>query len=369
MSDAAESFAVYLGTHTKGASTSRGIYRTVFDAAGDGSLGSPSLVAEATNPTWLAFHPRLPVCYAVGEIGLREGTGDGNLSAYRVIAGRELEPLNQGGTGGPGPCHVAVTADGRHAVVANYADGSVAAFALGDDGTVGKRTAYVAHEGSGPNRKRQEKAHAHSATIAPGGDFVLICDLGADRIAVYRLDHERGTLTPHGPDGIATPPGSGPRHCAFHPSRPHCYVNHELSGTLAAYAWDGEAGTLTPIGDAPTLPADYADADANTTSEVAVHPNGRWCYVGNRGHDTIAVFELAEDGRPEPLIRVDSGGAHPRHFAIDPSGRWMLVANRDSDNLVVFAIDPEHGVPTQTHHHAQVPHAVCVRFAPAHAER
>jgi 6-phosphogluconolactonase (cycloisomerase 2 family) len=201
--------------------------------------------------------------------------------------------------------------------------------------------------------------------------FALAADLGSDQVLVYRIDEPSGLLTLNGEDAgaVATAPGAGPRHLAFARAGDAVFVINELNSTIASYAWDAARGTLERRGDpVSTLPADFTGD--NTTAEIAVHPNGRFLYGSNRGHDSIAIFRIgsgrdsgsASDHR---LTRVGLHGTHgktPRHFAIDPTGAFLIAANQDSDSLVVFRIDPDTGLLTDTIARAHVPSPACVRF-------
>jgi 6-phosphogluconolactonase len=347
---------VYAGTYTDG--VSRGIYRLAFEPS-RGALSAPVLVAEAVNPSFLAWHPHRPVLYAVSEIHDGEG---GGLLAYAVAYGGRLTLLGEQASGGRGACYVSIHPEGTHAFVANYRTGSVAAFPLRADGGVEPVSAFVQHAGAGVHPQRQQGPHAHAIRTAPGGRFVLAADLGADRLFVYRFDRERGELTPHGPPSAPASPGAGPRHIAAHPSGDTVWVVNELDSTIASYAWDGVNGTLELRDVTSTLPTGFRGE--NTTAEVAVHPGGRVVYVSNRGHDSLAVFQVGDDGSLACAGHCPTGGRTPRHFAIDPDGTWLIVANQESDTLCVFGLDPNTGELAETGSTARVRSPTFVGFQP-----
>jgi 6-phosphogluconolactonase len=349
---------IYVGTYTDG--SSKGIYRLELDPT-TGRLSEPSLVADARNPSFLAWHPTRDVLYAVSETNTQGTDNTGMVAAFSVTpTGGALSRINEQSSAGGFPCYVSVNADGTHVFVANYGGGSVAAFPVKPDGGLGPASSLVRHSGSSVNAERQREPHAHSIIPVPGAPFVLAADLGIDRVLVYRFDRERGALTPHQPPGVTAAPGAGPRHMALHPADDAVFVMNELQSTVTSYAWDRVQGTLRPTGTASTLPVDFKGT--NTTAEVAIHPNGRFLYGSNRGHDSIAVFRVNPDRSVTRLAIQPTGGKEPRHFALDPSGRFLLAANQKSDSIVVFRIDPQTGTLSETGIRVHVPSPVCVRF-------
>lgn len=356
---AAEYF-VYLGTYTSGQSTSKGIYVARFDTA-TGALSAPELAAEARNPSFLALHPNGRFLYAVGELGGAQG---GALSAYAIEAGTgRLKPINQVSSRGSSPCHLAVDKTGRYVIVVNYGSGSVAAYALKEDGSLGESTAFIQHAGSSVNPKRQQGPHAHSVNISPDNRFAVVADLGLDQVLVYRFDASKGSLEANQPPYAKVAPGSGPRHFAFHPSGRCAYVINELASTVTAFRWDARQGALTEIQTISTLPAEFKGE--NYTAEVVVHPNGRFLYGSNRGHDSIAVFAIDKQGKLALVEVAPSGGQMPRNFALAPGGQWLLAANQRSNNVVVFRVDAGTGRLKPSGTEIKVGAPVCVRFLPA----
>jgi 6-phosphogluconolactonase len=352
--------AFYVGTYTDGAS--KGIYRLELNPE-SGRLSDPALVAEAVNPSFLAWHPSRDVIYAVSETNTNGPRKAGAVMAFRVTAGGKLEKINEQTSGGAHPCYVSVNAEATHVFVANYSGGSVAAFPLQADGGIGEASALVKHKGSSVHAARQRQPHAHAILPVRGSPFVLAADLGIDRVLVYRFDRSRGSLTPHEPAGVGTTPGAGPRHLALSPSGDTLFVINELQSTVASYAWDVNAGTLRPSVAVSTLPDGFTGS--NTTAEVTVHPNGRFVYGSNRGHDSIAVFRVNGDRTLTRVGTYPTDGRQPRHFAIDPTGTFLLAANQKSDSIVVFRVDQETGALTNTGVSARVPTPVCVRFKPS----
>jgi 6-phosphogluconolactonase len=219
----------------------------------------------------------------------------------------------------------------------------------------------VQHAGSSVNTRRQKEAHAHSMNVSPDDRFAFIADLGIDRIMIYRLDIEKGTIVANNPPFAKLKPGAGPRHFAFGPSGKFAYVINELDCTVTAFAYELASGALTQIQTITTLPKQFDGS--NTCAEVRVHPSGKFLYGSNRGHDSIAVYRV--DLAKGTLTFVEHETADiktPRNFNIDPTGKFCLVANQGSDSVVVFRIDPETGELEPTGHKVSVGRPVCVRF-------
>lgn len=355
---------VYFGTYTREAS--QGIYRSEFDAA-QADLSAPALAARASSPTFLATDPARRFLYASGELLLdpkpAQPLGGATGFALERSTGA-LRLLNLEATGGGNTVHVAVDATGRTLAIANYHAGYVAALPIRGDGRLGPRSAFFSHAGRaplGPNHERQDKPHAHCVIISPDNRFVFSCDLGQDRVYSYRLKAEQAALEPNDPPMVAAVPGSGPRHGIFSPDGRFLYVANELNGTVSQYAYDAARGALALGPSYSTLPADFSGQ--NTVGEICLHPNGRFVYVSNRGHESIAVFARdSSSGRLERIAIVPCGGRHPRNFALDPAGHWLLCANKDTNNVVVFSVDPASGLIAPTGRAITVPEVVCVLF-------
>jgi 6-phosphogluconolactonase len=264
---------------------------------------------------------------------------------------------------GPGPCHLVVDGAGKNVLVANYGGGSVAVLPLREDGRLAEPSAVQQHRGTGPNRARQEGPHAHGLAFDASGKRVFAADLGVDRVFVYDFGADSGTLGPAPAPFVAVEPGAGPRHVALHPSGAYLYVVNELSSTVTVLRYDASSGALEPVQTVTTLPADFDGRSA--TAEIALSPDGRFLYVSNRGHDSLAFYAVeADSGRLTPLGHVPTGGRTPRHFALDSTGEWLLVANQGSDNVVVFRRDATSGRPEETGAVVSVPVPVCVLPVP-----
>ncbi len=340
---------VYVGTYGKG------VYGFTFDPQ-SGETGPVGLLAEIGSPSFLALHPNGRFLYAVNE------TDKGSITAFRIDpASGKLQQLNQVSSHGSGPCHLSFDKTGKMLMVANYAGGSVSAFPVHSDGTLGEATATIQHTGSGVDPKRQDKPHAHSVTVSPDNRFVVAADLGLDKLFVYRMDPGKASLTPNDPPYAQVKAGSGPRHFAFDPHRNRGYVINEMASTVTAFTYDPARGALQEIQTVSTLPAGYSGE--STTAEIAMDASGKFLYGSNRGHDSIAVFSVdPATGKLKLLENVPTGGKVPRNFGIDASGRYLFAANQKSDNIVIFRVDASTGRLQPTGKVLSVPSPVCVVF-------
>jgi 6-phosphogluconolactonase len=350
---------LFVGTYT--GKSSKGIYRFEMDPA-TGKLSKRALAAEVVNPSFLAIAPDHRHLYAVGEIDNFEGKKVGAISAFAIDAKTgDLTLLNQESSGGSGPCHLVVDKKGKHVLAANYGGGSACVVPIGDDGRVGKATAFVQHHGAGSNPQRQEAPHAHSINLDAANRFAVVADLGLDQLLVYHYDAAKGKLTPNDPPATTQPAGAGPRHFAFHPDGRHAYAINEMNMTVTALQYDGDHGILKPFQTISTLPG--KTMEGYSTAEVQVHPSGKFLYGSNRGHNSIAVFRIEPGtGKLTEVGNQGKGIKTPRNFGIDPAGKFLVVANQDGDGLVVFRIDPKTGMLGETGIRAEVPSPVCVKM-------
>ena len=376
---------IYLGTYTRGADGAKGIYLTYLNSQ-DGSLSEPKLVAEVPNPTFLAKHPTLPRLYSISEGG---PSTSGNVHAFAIEpATFALTKLNEQTVPAQGACHLCVAplptrADepGKYAVVvAFYGEGAVASLPLSDDGQLASYASIHKHVGSGPTQ-RQKQAHAHA--VYPmwrgWGAMVVVPDLGADKLFFYGILAD-GRLAPHFSSDDLTrhrelelPPSSGPRHVAFTSGvLGTAFILNELNSTVSVATSTGSRLEIRQT--VSTLP-EGTSGEGNTTAEIFLHPNGRFLYVSNRGHDSIALFHFDRQKRQSerrsdftgPLhetllefIETVPCGKHPRSFDISPDGKWLIVAAMNDDTVSTFRIDSETGRLTPTGHSISVKQCACV---------
>ena len=352
---------LYVGSYTEG-TESKGIYILRMSSAGELSIAG--VAAESANPSFIEVSPNGRYAYAVNEVERIDGRPTGGLTAFaRTRVSNELRALAAETTGGAAPCYVSLDQAGRFVFVANYTGGSIAAFPIGADGSVGAASSFIQHVGKGPNAERQEGPHAHCIIPDRSNRHVLVADLGLDRVLVYGFDATTGALSASPVAEGVLAPGAGPRHLAFHPKASVLYVVNELDSTITPFRYNRATGGLTAMRTVPTVSA--ADASTNSPADIHVHPSGRFLYMSNRGHDSIAVFSIdAKTFELQLLEHVPTGGNWPRNFAIDPTGKLLLAANQRSNDIHSFRIDQKSGRLTATGHRVAVPAPVCLRFLP-----
>ncbi len=357
---AADKHLVYFGCYTNAKSGSKGIYVSKFNSA-TGELSDPELAVETGSPSFLTIHPSKKFLYAVGEISA-PGQKGGGVSAFSInLPDGKLSLINQVSSVGAGPCHVSLDKTAKMAMVANYGGGSVASYSLGANGALSEAASFFQHEGSGADPKRQEGPHGHSINPTPDNQFALACDLGLDKVLIYKMDPASGKLTTHGFGTV--PPGSGPRHLAFHPNGKFVFVNNEMLMTETTFAYDAQKGALKEVETVSTLPAEDRAKTGLSTAETVVHPNGKFVYVSNRTHDTIAVFACdAATGKLTLIQNASAEGKIPRNFCLDPSGKWMIVAHQDSNTAALLKVDQDTGKLSFTGKKVPVGGSVCLRF-------
>jgi 6-phosphogluconolactonase len=350
---------VYVGAYTEPpAGNGEGIYVFRFDPE-SGGLEPVLTVREVANASFLALSGDGRYLYAVNELD------KGGVSAFgRDTGSGELSPLNWQASHGASPCYISLDARGRFALVANYTSGTIAALPVAEDGSLDAASSVIQHEGSSVDPKRQDGPHAHMIAPTPDGRFVLATDLGTDQIMIYQLDVESGRLVPNedGPASVSAEPGAGPRHFAFGADGRTLYVINELSSTLSVYGYDGRTGELKPRQTVSSLPEGFDGK--NTCAQVVVSPDGRFVYGSNRGHNSIAIWAIADGGEVSLAGHEPTQGTDPRNFAIDPGSQWLLAANQRSNTIVHFRRNPDSGLLKATGQVTQVPTPVAIVFSP-----
>ena len=352
-------FLVYIGSYASGAQD--GIHVHQLDMS-NGALTAQSSIGGIDNPSFLAISPDHRHLYAIGEVSEVNGQSGGAVAAFAIDQqSGALSHINTESSVGAGPCHISIDHTGCHAFVANYGGGSVAVLPINEDGSLGPASDFSQHEGSSVDPARQKEPHAHSFFVSPNNRYALAPDLGLDQIKVYAIDHQNGKLTEQEPGRVD--PGQGPRHLDFHPDNGHLYVINEMGNTITVFDFDEEAGTLTAGQTISTLPEGYAEV--SHTADIHVHPNGKFVYGSNRGHDSIAVYAVQEDGSLESVEIVSAGGQGPRNFGLDPTGTYLIVGGGSSNDIFTFAVDANTGKLTPTGHKVELPSPVCHKFIPA----
>ena len=349
---------VFVGTYTR-YGKSEGIYVFECDRK-SGKLFQIALIQEQ-DPSWLAFSPDRRFLFAVSESKEYNGSKQGSVCSYSINwRNGDLTRLSRQGTGGGDPCHLCADPTGKFLVVSNHEDGNISLHEISTDGALSALTQLVKHSGSGPG-PTQKSPHPHCVVFDPTGQRILINDKGIDKIMSYRIHNNK--LIANNPPSTLLHRGAAPRHIAFHPSGRYAYVNGEADMTVTAYNYDAITGIFSELHYLSTLPHESNDK-MESTAQCVVEPRGRFVYVSNRGHDTIACFAIDQaNGRLISVGNFLTGGRTPRNFQIDCAGIFLYVANEGSDTIVQYIIDQSSGALVPTGNSTEVGAPVCILFS------
>ena len=321
-----------------------------------GHIDQLSACQEAVNATYLSDGPAGILLVASDRY-----LAPGKVQAFSIGDQGHLTLVSTQSAHGTATCHVTYAQESRHVFVASYMDGKLSTHII-NDGELSAAIHVYSYQGSGPNKERQEAAHAHQAVISPDGASLFVCDLGSDKVWVHDMATMSGDIAEL--TCIEVPAGYGPRHLAFHPELPIVYILCELSSHILRYNKDDQTGAWTLIDDIGTLPDDYEGTPS--AAGIRLHPSGKSLYVSNRGHDSISTFSIDQGGGLTYEARFSTEGKEPRDFGVDPTRQWLLAANQDSSSIVTFALDPDSGLPTgRIGEHFSCGTPVCVHFPKA----
>lgn len=322
-----------------------------------GTLKPAGVAAKIDMVDWITFSPDRKYLFAACELDSFDGKPTGEVASFRVTADG-LIPLTTRNSASKGTCQVAVDKTGRVMLSADYGGGSAASFQVTD----GKLSEVVWHEHytkHGPNRNRQQTAHAHFCSFSPDNRFAYVNDLGGDRIHIYHLNTETAELTHAGEYHGA--PGSGARTLHFHPNGETAYCMNEIASTVDVLHWNRRNGHFTLVARIELLPAGYEGPHRGC--DTVITRDGRFVYFANRDDNFLYSFKAdAKTGMLTPMVRSSCGGKTPRNFTLDPTERWMLVANQDSSLLSVFARDPETGLLANDGKSVDAATPMCIQF-------
>ena len=312
------------------------------------------------NPSWLSLGPDGRTLYSV-----HGGNDFSEVSAYAIAPGSgQLTPLGAQSCGGPNPVAISISPLVPYAVVAVYNAGKVAALPVNADGSLGPMSDLITLVGTpGPHPTEQNVSHPHHIPIAPDGKFFIVPDKGYDRTYVFSVNGA-GKIEPSAQASVVAQPGAAPRHLAFHPTAPFAYQCNEINSTVTTFGYDAATGRLDELEIQTTLPADFSGR--NSTAEIMVANSGRFVYVSNRGHNSIAIFAVdGGTGKLTPVGWEPTQGSQPRFFAFDPSGSFLYAANQASHTIVTFRVDQERGTLTPTGQVIELGSPVSIVFADA----
>ena len=353
----AETIDVFFGSIGK---ITRGIYHASFDTE-TGQLNDAKLVALIYNPGFLAMDSDKKFLYSVG---IKDKIDRYCIAAYEIGENGKLIYLNSRVTGDGMAAHLAVHPSNKFLMAAQYGGSSVSVFPLYPNGSLRNKSQHFEHKGgSNVVASRQDKPHPNWTGFSPDGKFSFVPDLGLDQIVVYKVDESNPSISEHGrSQGIA---GGGPRHMRFSTDGNYIYLLNELTLSVTMFAYNRDTGTATIKSTTPALGEEVkSEQNYNLASEILVHPNGKFVYSANCGHDSITLYWADPQTGQLTVKQVESAGVtFPRHINLDPTGKWLLAAGQFSNTVSVFAVDQESG---QLNHQSgkgiQVPQPTCILF-------
>jgi 6-phosphogluconolactonase len=356
----------YVGTYTEKMSwvkgQGEGIYLFAFDTV-RGNLSQIDVNTGIVNPSYLIIHPNGKWLFAVNETEGDAQNPNGCISAFRIVPDtHKLEFINKVSSQGTSPCHLSLDKTGKYLMTANYGNGSIAMFPIGQDGALQEASSVDFHIGHGPTPE-QNCAHAHSIIPSADNRFAFCNDLGNDQIITYRLDLKNKKLLLSG-ESFTAEAGSGPRHLALHPNNRWAYSLNELKGTINVLRVNVNTGKLSQIQLISAIEKGKTGKPAS--AEIVISPNGRFLYASNRAaNNNIAIFRInRKTGKLTFLSHQATMGQTPRFFTFDPTGRFLLVANQDSGNILIFKANQNTGLLEQIGKEAKIQAPVCIKFLP-----
>lgn len=368
-SDANHKFWLFVGTYTRKEGhvdgKAAGLYWYELDTA-QKAISLIDTYTNIINPSYLTVSPNHQYIYAISEIDGDSTAKHGQIHALHInTTTKKLDFINKRSTEGDYPCYVSTDNEGGSAMVANYGTGNIAFFPLNEDGSLDSATSVMQHEGKGADKSRQSGPHAHMIVPAPNNAFLLSNDLGTDKIYSYPVDYQLQVLSKQ-QVAATTHPGAGPRHLVFHPQKSIAYVVNELNGTIEAFNYQEDMGTLERFQTISTV-AEGQDGKLAGCADIHISPDGKYVYASNRGEfNNIAIFEVnQEDGSLTLTGHQSTKGKTPRNFVLGPNTSFLLAANQDTDNIVYFDINAKNGQLIDPNIQMEVPSPVCLKIIAA----
>lgn len=347
--DSTDNLTLYVGSYSEPGDSALRVYTLDAATGATKCLG----VLPVANASYFTQAPS-GMIYCVSESDL----GNSSVSALRPRGNGVLpEIVGSQPAGGASPCYIAVSPDDRFVVTANYEGGNVSVYPVDRSGALSPMNELISFSGKGPVAERQGQSHPHCIAFTPDGKYMLVDDLGTDRIHQFAVKHNSDSLTAAAPDNdIVIKPGSGPRHIVFNAKGDMAYLINEISDEVTVLKYDGQ--NLDPV---QYIPADTVGAGG--AGDIHLSPDGRHLYASLRlKNDGIAVFDVdPSTGLLTHKAHIATAG-HPRNFTLTPDGRMMLVACRDGNVVEIFAVDPESGALTKTDRIIDVTKPVCVKI-------
>ena len=322
-----DTYSFYVGTYTD--KESLGIYKYLLQQ--DGSLKQIGLVAKSENPSFLAMSADKRYLLTVNEIN-KDGVG---IVESFLIKDDTLALINSNSSGGAHPCFITVNENG-FVLVANYTGGNVGLFRLNKDGELSSLLDVQTHGGSRIHID-QRVPYVHSAWFEPHDNNIICIDKGTNELWFLQLDTSLQKLIPSDPQTLEMNSGAGPRHLVIHPNGHWIYVLNELNNTVTLVQ-KSDNGKYIKDESFSTLPIGYTEP--SICADIKASSDGKFIYASNRGHNSIAIFEVnANNGYLNLVGHQPSLGDAPRNISLSPDENFLLVANRNSNNIVSFKRD------------------------------
>ena len=345
------SLPFFVGTYTN--TSSKGIYQYTLDPQ-TGILRNKRVMAQCTNPSFLALNKDGNILLAVNEVNTNKGCG--TVESYEINE-EKLRFISRSSSGGAHPCFVAVNQQGV-VLTANYSGGNVGLLHMSPKGELSPLLDTQEHN-TPKNGTSEKSAHAHSVYFLPQQQRFLSADLGNDEIWCSKWNSSQKKIISKKTCTTPTQKGAGPRHMAFHPNGKWVYVINELNSTVSLYDISTKC-QLTPRSNYSTLPTNFQGK--NYPGDVHISDDGKYLYGSNRGHNSIAIFAIDQTSGKLSLVSHESTrGDWPRNFSLSPQGKFLLVANQKSDNIICFARDLKTGM-LQYRDSIQAPIPACILF-------
>lgn len=337
----------FIGTYTKGESV--GVYSFTLNKDTE-RIENIKVAAELENPTYLTISNDQQYLYAVAKVEDQGGVAAFSLNAENG----ELHFLNQQLAVGSPPCHVSTDKTNRYLLSSNYHKGTVEAHLLEElTGSIKPNPSIVSHKAV----EADQQAHTHYASFTPDEKYIVVVDLGIDQLITYKLEEDQLVKESH----LDLKPKSGPRHLVFHPNGQYAYIMTEFSSEVVVLQYHAESGKFTEIQSVSTIPTDFNEN--NQGSAIHISSDGRFIYVGNRGHNSIAVFSIDPNTYKVTFMEhTSTEGDWPRDFSFDPSEDYILASNQESSNLALYKRNAKTGRLSLLQSDVVVPNPVCVKF-------
>lgn len=337
------SLLAYVGCRTTRERHAQGLGLGAYRVGRTGDWSLIQRVEGLRNPAFLCLHPSRPRLYAIhGDFS--------EISSFAMAADGRLEMLGEQSIHGRNPVHLALTASARWLLVANYASGNVASIAVSALGDLGAVAHVLTLPGASGPHAQQDGSHPHQICFTPDGRYAMVPDKGLDKVFALTVDERTGRLDIA--NTLTKVPGSGPRHMVFHPTLSLAYIVGELDRTVVTVRHDKTSGQLHATAVQSTVPAGHAHGSA---AGIVLSLDGHRLFVSNRGHDSVAMFDVGTDGGLDTATWLPAGKT-PRFITLNPQDGRLLVAREDGHSIAV------HQGTDTFHELVQTGSPVCIVF-------